>query len=240
MLQLFVLVSNYQESLPYIVCSLLGLDFGYNIDPTMWYISYYYLWMLLFWCAVGMLSSLRLHLKTIETIVAILMLMIGGYMFAGKTHLAPMFHGGSGAWEYSLAFPIGICFSILKERPNIFTKCMHVLAVFVFGGIALRYYGGADSAISIIFDYSVAFAIVLLCGLKITMGKKLINFIGEYSFSIYLVEGFLINHRQLYFSPFPDGISRNVVCMFCCICGGILYARLYKAVCYEVNTSFLK
>lgn len=96
-----------------IALSLVGLDFGFLVDKTMWFISYIMLWYLGYYCfaRVGNCISER---KTIRIAIKAIGLLAMIPVFMAFYHLG-VWSVNTGALIYLMMFPFGVFLSILDS-----------------------------------------------------------------------------------------------------------------------------
>ena len=82
------------------LCTLMGLDFGLNVDPTMWYISF------IFVCYAVFYGSWRIYERHgAAAFTAVLLTAFILVAAVGLSHF--VWHKGTAAWAYFWAFPAG-------------------------------------------------------------------------------------------------------------------------------------
>lgn len=92
-------------SISNVIGSLIGLDFGLNIDPTMWYISYIFAMYAIFFFAIKIQNR-----KVGIFIAGVLQVII-----TGLGYLSIAWHRGTIAWAYVLSFPIGVIWGKIRN-----------------------------------------------------------------------------------------------------------------------------
>lgn len=92
-----------------VLCTLMGLDFGLNVDPTMWYISF------IFVCYAVFFGAWRVYEQR-GAVAFTLVLFVGFVLVAavGLCHL--VWHKGTAAWTYFWAFPAGALLAMYENK----------------------------------------------------------------------------------------------------------------------------
>lgn len=186
-----------------IIFTLTGLDFNLIYDETMWYISYIFLEYLIFYLVKKIPSKKKDDNKNYFDIILIILFNVIITILNKKIHFIIT---GAEISLYFLSFPIGILFAKIsnlkiKDKINkmiIFSfsiLCLALILIFYkrtsnIDGLRILYYA--------IYTLSGAMLIILL-KTKTTINSKIINFIGKYSYYIYLWEGFLVEIKGTYF-----------------------------------------
>ncbi len=185
LIRFFILKESY--NLIRITVSFIGLDFGLNVDPTMWYISYIFAYYFIAWTAFKLKSS-----QQIANLFCLLS--FGIITFMSYKYIA--WHKGTVAWNYGFSFLIGMLlakFRYDKEKENKILMCT-LATVFSLGMLTLLF----SHEILIRFCMTLYIA-VLLIGIvgyikphKVLLYRCL-SYIGEKSYFMYLNEAFLIS-----------------------------------------------
>lgn len=81
-----------------ILVSLIGLDFGLNLDPTMWYISYIFASYGIFWI------MMKVPKRKYGIVIAIILQIF----ITGLGYLSIAWNLGTIAWAYIISFPLGV------------------------------------------------------------------------------------------------------------------------------------
>ena len=193
-----------------LLASLLGLDFGLNADPTMWYISYIFACYVVFW--------LYLRISEKSNILAIV---VAGVMWLGMAVAGLkgiIWHQGTVAWAYVFSFPLGVAVGLLRNW-TIHKRLRDLLCV-VVGAVALLVvilrYGKPHGSVELFIYSFAAFAAILtlfwitdFCLLK--HYGKIISVVGQYSFFMYLNEAFLLEIRNTYCSGINGAVTGVLV-----------------------------
>ena len=103
------LAMGEELSLGAVLCTLTGLDFGLNVDPTMWYISF------IFVCYIVFYESWRVY-EQYGTVAFTAVLLVVFTLIAaiGLSHL--VWHKGTAAWTYFWAFPAGVLLAMHEKK----------------------------------------------------------------------------------------------------------------------------
>lgn len=192
-----------------IIITLLGLDFNLNLDPTMWYISYIFLFYLLAWIYANYNSKFKYIVIAVIWFLSALM----GY-------LSIVWHHGTVAWAYVFSFPLG--FIIAKYRNIELNKIGKLLCLLVFvtcTTLILIRYGKPHGGIELLcYSGSSALAIMLIIYFlqknKLLIFKKIINIFGVYSYFMYLNEGVLLSYKYIIDSYTRNPYVTNIIIIF--------------------------
>ncbi len=195
---LFVLVGWRIVDLRVIVCTVLGLDLGLIADSTMWYISFILLWYFTYY-VIARISCLIANLK-IRSIFLLFSLFLStiGFLFLSKIGF---WHRASGSELYLFAFPLGVLLSKLtkvKVRENIRTMFQLVILFFTCAYMLSAYPHERNMLTAMIMGIQ-PIAIVLTVRIRGKLALVL-NWLGKYSYPIYLFEGILLSSRNELFS----------------------------------------
>lgn len=170
------------------ICALLGMDFTRQIDATMWYIPYIFFWYLSFFIVFSLVKK---HYFKVIFLLFFSMLSLVIY----KLDLL-----GSSSYQWGVhafSFPIGVFYALHFERVVIHYRNTLLIFLFLFaaGGFALCV---SRVSFSILF-LMVAnfFGLVLLTTLfliidQLNYKSSFIYKVGDYSYELYLLEGYLI------------------------------------------------
>ena len=147
-------------SIANVIGSLIGLDFGLNIDPTMWYISYIFAMYTIFFFAIKIKNR-----KVGIFIAGVLQVII-----TGLGYLSIAWHRGTIAWAYALSFPIGVIWGKIRNT-EITPKKKKAICILSFAFSALvvahRYgkiHGGPEELVFTLFAAVGIIAFVELVG----------------------------------------------------------------------------
>ncbi len=196
----FILGNKY--SIPTIVTSILGVNFKSVIDVTMWYISFLILWYIAFFYTFKLIKNNYFKIIT---------MFIFSYII--YYNLYELFDQNVGVRLYTLLFPIGVSLGFLFSKElNISEKMLksilgHIIIFsFILFEISVnrsndyRYY-----TLSIIM-FSVM--IVSIFMIMHDFESKILSFIGNISFELYLFEGVFINKYNFIFEYINNKILK--------------------------------
>lgn len=183
-IQLIVEMCFRDVSYKSIIISLVGLDFGYNIDPSMWYISYLVLWYVFFWLA----NRSKKYFDIILIVASFIFLVLGYTNF--------IWHAGTISWAYCLAFSGG-CLYKKYEDLNILKWMIFFASVIAIMYVVLRYGQVHYRFDGMFFAYTApiiaVFVVVLFNNILAERIQIQVSsgFLSEIIFGIYLFEGFI-------------------------------------------------
>ncbi|GLC87884.1 acyltransferase family protein [Lysinibacillus piscis] len=163
---------------------VFGLNFNYPVDPTMWYITYIFMWYTVFF--IIFITPIKDILKVLIIISFSLTLYI--------TKFTVIFD-----WNfYTFAFPIGVgiayVFAILNKYKvkvkhlNILLIlitiiCLRLFLDYIFKVFDLTFYGVLSMS-SILLTFGIC-SLLIITKCK----SKILTFIGTISYELYLIEG---------------------------------------------------
>ncbi|MCI9259426.1 MAG: acyltransferase [Romboutsia sp.] len=187
----FILGNKY--SISTIATSILGVNFKSVIDVTMWYIPFLILWYIIFFLTFKSLKNNYFKIITMFIFSCII------YYYVYK-----LFDQNVGVRLYTLLFPIGVLLGFLFSKElNISEKMLkstlgHIIIFsFILFEISLnrsndyRYY-----TLSIIMFSVMIISIFMIMQ---NFESKILSFIGNISFELYLFEGVFINKYNFIF-----------------------------------------
>ena len=181
-----------------IVCTLLGLDLGQIADPTMWYISYILLWYLVYYGLARLALCVKSPAGRRGFLLGGLFVMSLGFRIFSRVGF---WHDASGAYFYTLAFPLGVALSSLaglKVREK--TRTLFRMAfLFLTSAYMLGAYGHVRGELMALIMGLQPIAVVLAVRLRGGLEKVLL-WLGKYSYPIYLFEGLFLYSRNEVFS----------------------------------------
>lgn len=173
-----------------VVISLLGQDFGFNIDPTMWYISFIFFMYVIAWVYFRFSDNYR-YLGRIVVATMVLIVTICGY----KHYI---WHAGTIAWAYGLSFPIGLFFAESEKE----VKKIIAPSTFCFLCLSLALaFVPHEKYVKLLFPLTISlflFFLIGFCKFKKSFIYKVTLLCGKYSFFIYLNEGLAISLVRKY------------------------------------------
>ena len=188
---LFYIIFNFNFiDIKTIIFSILGLDFGFLYDKTMWYISFIFVQYVLFYLSLK-ISKLT---QNKQDFVLITTNLIFAFLLHIISRKYSIWNPGAGAYLYSYAFTIGIILSKLSEiNIDLKAKRLSVMCIFALIIPTVVLYGNVHSILQyMIYAMAMPLACFLIMSLKKSDNNALFTFLGKYSFSIYLWEGFLL------------------------------------------------
>ncbi|MGO5325739.1 acyltransferase family protein [Collinsella sp. LCP19S3_D2] len=194
-------------------CTLMGLDFCLNVDPTMWYITYIFVCYAVFYAAWPLYRRCRVAAFTSTLFVSFVLIAV-----VGRINIA--WNSGAVAWVYFWTFPAGVMLAMHEEKiaGGGISPTVYVLAcVAALTAVALMY--GAPHGSLNMFVYSAAGAVLVTLLVKFLMDGpagtvlvKALSPLGNASYAMYLNEGFLIRLDGLF--PFSMGPISTLVLSF--------------------------
>lgn len=207
------LILGEKLSFSTVFISIFGLDFGKNVDSTMWYISYLFSWYAVFW--FGWHSWKKSKRGCVICSVIIWLSMV----FAG--YKGWIWHNRTIAWAYAFSFPMGIFVGIIRNWK--INKKIIKISTYVIGAVStfvvIMDYGKKHVAFDLFF-FTCAASLLTVCAVMMLPGKlignRIIRFFGKYSYGMYLNEGFLLNYKEILF-PFANRHIQNIVLLVCSI-----------------------
>lgn len=90
-------------------CTLMGLDFCLNVDPTMWYITYIFVCYAVFYAAWPLYRRCRVAAFTSTLFVSFVLIAV-----VGRINIA--WNTGAVAWVYFWTFPAGVMLAMHEEK----------------------------------------------------------------------------------------------------------------------------
>ena len=181
----YFVLDNQHISFKNIIISIIGLDFGLNIDPTMWYISYIFVYYFITWCVMK-IKSYSVYIAIIVGMLLIIIVTVCGYK-----HI--IWHQGTNAWAYGASFPFGMLIAQIRKnkRFSILLKDSVLVVSAISVIVLLR--KSHDSWIKLIFTFSMAFLILVFSVMIFKCKKRLLEkcmqiivSIGKNSYFMYL------------------------------------------------------
>lgn len=186
------------------LCTLMGLDFGLNVDPTMWYISF------IFVCYAVFYGSWRIYER--HGAAAFTAVLLAAFILVSAVGLSHfVWHKGTAAWTYFWAFPAGALLAMHEKIMPGGGISLAVCILFCVASLAVvvLMYGTPHGSINLLI-YSAAGALLVTLLVKfledLPAGSVLFRVmrpLGVASYSMYLNEGFLI--RLDAYIPFVMG-----------------------------------
>lgn len=196
-----------------VLCTVVGLDFGLNVDPTMWYISFIFVCYVVFYGAWHVYER-----RGAAAFTAVLLAAFVLVAAVGLSHF--VWHKGTAAWTYFWAFPTGVLLAMHEKKlsgggASLAICTLACLAALIV--VALMY-GTLHESLNL-FAYSAAGAVLVTLVVKFLMDgpaggalAKALRPIGDVSYVMYLNEGLLI--RLDAYVPFAMGPLLTLVLSF--------------------------
>lgn len=182
----------------FILPSILGLNT--QIDPTMWYISFIFLWYLAFYT----IFTLRICNYAKFNLLFL-------FSFILKVTLLPNSTILNAPYEYSLhafSFPIGTLVALYSKKLLSFFKTIRVQVIFLTAVAIMLLIGYLILFKNISVEHQTMYTIInLMLAISCIIFAVLLNFlqfeskaltvVGKYSFEIYLFEAIYFNRYDL-------------------------------------------
>ncbi len=219
----YILGNKY--SILTITTSILGLNFKSVIDVTMWYISFLILWYIAFFCIFKLIRN---------DYFKIIAMFIFSYIIYYK--LYELFDSNVGVRLYTLLFPIGVCLGFLFSKElNISERMLKS----ILGHIILFSFIVFEISLNRSHDYryytlSIIMFSIMIISIFILMHdfeSKILSFIGNISFELYLFEGVFINKYNFIFK-FIDSKFLKLLTYFTLI---LILSYIYNIIVKKVN-----
>lgn len=185
------IITKKQVTILQNVVTLLGMDFGMNLDPTMWYLSYIFAFYFIFWATLKLEKNKKLSI-TIAMVLTFAVAVIG--------YKAIVWHRGIIAWAYFISFPFGVLWA--KNRQRIVSNKVWGRVLIIIVGLCSAFvvinYGKQHMRIEQ-FLFSMAggygsLALYMLLREKVpAVVTELGQQIGKISFFMYLNEWYVLN-----------------------------------------------
>lgn len=204
--------------------TLLGLDFGCNLDSTMWYISYIFLWYAVFYLLYCFTQAAIRH-RTLRDIVQILMMFAAGWGTKNLNGIA--FSTAPGMPMYAFFFPMGVAVSKLGHSQfagkwNRHSGVILAVVLAMCSSYQLRRY-----ALAYNFAFVVTMAFLVICIIRMIplhpVIKKCLTWLGKYSYGIYLWEGLLIWNGDFFFPGLENAMAMNIAAILLSIFAGFVF-----------------
>lgn len=240
---IFVLLYNYIKfkiSKKTIIFSLLGIDFGFICDGTMWYISYIFIQYIIFFIVAFAFKKIKR--ENIKSILIILSCFILSYIIYKLNIRYVIWRHAAGTFLYRYSFGLGLTISFLSNY-KISVKIKKIFLTFASFGllfvILCLYNCVTTNSKYFIYANSMPILLILLNELKLVKFKnKTINFIGNISFDIYLWEAFFLNIEKNLFSPLHYQLLMDICTIIICILFSQMYKKLFiDSILFNETTS---
>lgn len=209
------------------VVGIVDYDTRLTVDSTMWYITF-----MLFWYAVFLILFIlcdRVIKKDGIKVILICAIAVLGYTF--KIELVP-------DWSLNyFSFVFGIMFSFFRESiGKIFVAIVSGIGLtgMILSGIRAYQDCVPRDVYLLIYVYSCMIVFValpcIICGnKKVPVLSKAIAFIGDASYEIYLVEGFILLKFMVNIASIGNA-ERFVVFTLISVLAGIIFHYVYGRV----------
>ena len=176
------------------IVSLVGLDFGLNIDPCMWYISFAYYWYAWFWIGVNWRNR--------SSKVALAVLMMGALIVVPLGLLGWPWRRGASAQIYFWSFPLGV---LLARYEGWLASRLRggtlIFAVIISACLSTAVYAApsnesiVNQSLSMLVQSAFWTIFLLLVAILLTKGPEgsrllaAMEYVGSKSYAMYLNEG---------------------------------------------------
>ena len=213
------------------VVSLIGLDFNLNIDSTMWFISYVWVWYIAFYIFTYIAEKLKVKNKYF---ILILLLIFSIFLLLISRENV-IWSLDSGTPLYFLAFPTGCilcCIQNIKITKT-FKILLYVLGLLILTTIFIYFYNREINVMEYaMFSFSGAVIPLILISLYNFKYKfKLLQLIGKSSYSIYLIEAFILNFRYsvlgfINYTPVIDFVTMFLIIILGVIIDNYIFKKI--------------
>lgn len=176
------------------IVSIVGLDFGLNIDPCMWYISFAFYWYAWLWVGMKLFGRSRMAALSFLALGVVAVIAFGLFGLVWRP--------GAAAQVYFLSFPIGVLLARYESRMQVLKgrKALVPLALAAGCAAVLVYSAPSNGAIvnqsvsnlvqSFTWAVLVTVVVVLLADLlKSSKAMGIMEYVGDRSYAMYLNEG---------------------------------------------------
>ena len=197
-----------------VLVSLIGLDLGLNIDPTMWYISYIFACYGIFW----------IMMKIPNRQYGIALAFILQVIITGLGFLCIAWSHGTIAWAYVISFPLGILLGKIRSiqlSHKLKNNLLIVIGILCAAFVVARY--GKPHAAFEELAFTLLAAIGLFAFLNLIRLERLpiigggTYVLGKLSFFMYLNEYFLLTHFG-FLKKYLDVYLADVIILVLSIC----------------------
>lgn len=189
------IISFHKEFNPIFIFSLIGLDMTRTVDATMWYITFILLWYIAFF--------LVFKFSKIKVAVKIIIIIFIGFFVKYASEASPIINllDNSGYYGtlyqfniHCFSFPIGVLLGYLStykswgNKNKVFNGIFITLLLVIIFILTLS----KESSNTIYSIQTICVALLFIFNkqlLKIFRKGRILNFIGDYSYEIYLLEG---------------------------------------------------
>ncbi len=221
-----------------VLYSFIGIDFGYLCDKTMWYISFIFVFYIVFYLLARLFSLIKK--EHIIDFLIIICLFLFSYLLYIKNFEYLFWDSDSATYLYMYSFSFGVLLSKLGEFKinNVIRKIIYSILCIVAIYLCIYYYGKVSGVFKyFVYASTVPIAILSLPQIiSINYKSKVLTFFGNYSFYIYLWEGFLISLKRRIFVNISGNFFINVLTFIVIIAISVLFDKL---IIKKVNNSKL-
>lgn len=194
-----------------ILISLLGLDFGLTVDGTMWFLSFLLFFYLCFYLAMIVNDMLKRKLKYDIVLFVILFLSIPLCVFLSERGI---WRKGAGTYLYYYYFPIGVLLYYFSRIKVSSTTILITWTATLF--LTMSYCCSHINSINgkneyFLYTFCQAMFWISLFQLSAGSHNYVLSFLGEYSFSIYLFEGFFMNIAYSWLDKISLQVIKHII-----------------------------
>lgn len=216
---------NKNFNIANVVISMVGLDFGYNIDPSMWYISYCFLLYAEFYLWKKLLENQQK--LTLKYLLPLLFLILNFFLaILDKSGQVMIWSSSVQVWIYTIDFFVGIVLAHKKEFNQITLYSTAFISIVYF---VVRYGQAHYKLDLVLFSFSAAILTIFLA-IKSKIGKHtVIQKLGCISLYIYLIEGHFLRWKGYFLKGSHSNIA-NVLVFISCIIGGYAIWQIANAL----------
>lgn len=215
------LIINTRCNVLSVLVSIVGFDFGYNIDPSMWYISYCFLLYAEFYIWKKVTNKVMKYILPVLFILFNLLLSI-----IDKIGFITIWSSAAQVWIYTIDFYIGIML-VNRKRPNEIIQNIIIFCVAVY--FVMRYGQLHYKADMVLFSFSAAILTIFL-NFKLRLGEyKVMQKLGNISFYVYLVEGHFLRWKG-YLLDSNYNKSMNALVFMMCLFGGYIVFQVSNII----------
>ena len=200
---------------PEIIATITGMYSPYVADKTMWYISYILIWLLFLYLPF-VIAGMTHKSKWLERGLTII-IMILAVIVTNRLTVLGYWHSGAGVDLYVAAFPIGVLLAIMDDVkiPQRIRCIFLCLLLFVSAIIFTNKYQRETSQLLAFSMAVIPISLTMLTSERIQKWRisRPLKWLGNYSYSIYLIEGIVINFARkslfgrLEYQPIIDAFS---------------------------------
>lgn len=212
-----------------IAASALGLDFGWNIDHSMWYVSYlfllygeFYIWKK---CGTNKVTK---NLFPVVFIIFNFALSICDRFFP-FTIWSPT----AQVWIYLFDFFVGVILVHIPAKK--YAHMYNLLTIAMILYFVLRYGHMHFKLDMFLFTLSAA-AVAIILGLRFRIGRfSFFLRLGECSYFIYLIGGHLLRWKGEFFCWIQNEDLRNITVFLICLILGIAFQWMFDILYSKIE-----